>query len=80
MMNMIIDIDNSFFSYISTIIDIIFSNTWADEQNTVKNRKIDIYRIKIPNINFMNFNLDANIKQQLRNSGYDTLERNFLAF
>jgi len=75
-----IDIDNSFFSYINTIIDIIFSNTWADEKITVKNKKIDIYRIKIPNINFMDFDLDTNIKHQLRNSGYDTLERNFLAF
>lgn len=70
----------NFLSYITDIIDVIFSNTWADENSIKQDHKIDIYRILVPNINFMNFDLNPHIKQKLRNAGYDTLERNILSF
>jgi len=67
-----------FITFISDILDVLFSNSWADENLIKRHHNVDIYRIKIPNVNFIDFDLPPHIKQSLRNSGYDTLDRNFI--
>jgi predicted acylesterase/phospholipase RssA len=71
---------NNFIWYMGKILETLFSNSWVDEKYIRKIRDIDIFTIIVPNINFIDFNLDCYMKQLLRNIGYDTLHNNLFEY
>jgi len=67
-----------FLWFVGRILDSLFSNSWADESYIRRKRNIDIFRIKVPNISFIDFDINSHTKQILRNAGYDILNHNLL--
>jgi len=71
---------SGFLSFMSNILDVLFSNVWADERFIKRSHNVDIFKIFVPNINFIDFDLKSEVRQTLRNAGYDTLKREMLSF
>lgn len=61
----------NFLQYLYDILDIILINSWNDAGTNYNN--IIVCSIDIPSINFIDFNISSELRQVMKNNGYDCL-------